>query len=136
MAEHNVEDIRIKLLSLKSELETLSELSGEARATVELDQQSVGRLSRMDSLQGQAMAQASERQRQEALAAIEAKAKEMGFSLAELTGASAGRKAKPAGIPKFANPENPAQTWTGKGRRPEWFVAAVQAGKSPEDLAI
>lgn len=76
------------------------------------------------------------RQRQDALAALEAKAKEMGFSLAELTGASVGRKSKSAGIPKYANPENPAQTWTGKGRRPEWFVAALQAGKTAEDLAI
>jgi DnaK suppressor protein len=72
MAEHNVEEIRIKLLSLKSELETLSELSGEARATVELDQQSVGRLSRMDALQGQAMAQASERQRRATIQKIDA----------------------------------------------------------------
>ncbi|MEM9632552.1 MAG: TraR/DksA family transcriptional regulator [Pseudomonadota bacterium] len=55
--------IRKKLLSLKRELEELSEISEEARATVTLDQQSVGRLSRMDALQRQAMAQASERQR-------------------------------------------------------------------------
>lgn len=55
--------IRDILLNLKQELEELSEISEEARATVTLDQQSVGRLSRMDALQGQAMAQASERQR-------------------------------------------------------------------------
>jgi RNA polymerase-binding transcription factor len=51
------------LQNLKTELEALSEISQEARATVMLDQQSVGRLSRMDALQGQAMAQAAERQR-------------------------------------------------------------------------
>jgi len=64
--------IRANLLDLKSELEALSGLSEEARATVELDQQSVGRLSRMDALQGQAMAQASERQRRAHIQRIEA----------------------------------------------------------------
>ncbi len=55
--------VRTILTKLKAELEAYSEISEEARATVTLDQQSVGRLSRMDALQGQAMAQASERQR-------------------------------------------------------------------------
>ncbi|MEM5585205.1 TraR/DksA C4-type zinc finger protein [Roseibium sp. AS2] len=55
--------VRQTLLSLRDELESLREISEESRAPVELDQQSVGRLSRMDALQGQAMAQASERQR-------------------------------------------------------------------------
>ena len=55
--------VRQKLTAMKSELEAYSDISEEARAPVTLDQQSVGRLSRMDALQGQAMAQASERQR-------------------------------------------------------------------------
>jgi len=64
--------IREILLVLKADLEDLSSMSGEARATVELDQQSVGRLSRIDALQGQAMAQASERQRRANIQRIEA----------------------------------------------------------------
>ncbi|WP_299470494.1 TraR/DksA C4-type zinc finger protein [uncultured Roseibium sp.] len=59
----NEDAVREKLIALKQELESYSEISEDARATVTLDQQSVGRLSRMDALQGQAMAQASERQR-------------------------------------------------------------------------
>nr|WP_319387469.1 TraR/DksA C4-type zinc finger protein [uncultured Roseibium sp.] len=55
--------VREKLTAMKTELEAYSDISEEARAPVTLDQQSVGRLSRMDALQGQAMAQASERQR-------------------------------------------------------------------------
>lgn len=66
-----------RLLSLKDELEALRALSEDARATVTLDQQSVGRLSRMDALQGQAMAQASERQRVADLARIEAALKRL-----------------------------------------------------------
>jgi RNA polymerase-binding transcription factor len=60
------------LQDLKTELEALSAISQEARATVMLDQQSVGRLSRMDALQGQAMAQAAERQRRADIQRIDA----------------------------------------------------------------
>ncbi|MEP3047750.1 MAG: TraR/DksA C4-type zinc finger protein [Roseibium sp.] len=68
MSEQSIKD---KLLSLKQELEEISKLAEGARATVTLDQQSVGRLSRMDALQGQAMAQASERQRRADIQRIE-----------------------------------------------------------------
>lgn len=47
----------------KAELESLREESGNSRAPVELDQQSVGRVSRVDALQQQSMAKAQERQR-------------------------------------------------------------------------
>ena len=54
---------RAALAARREELEKLSEGSAGARETVALDQQSVGRLSRMDAIQQQAMAQATERQR-------------------------------------------------------------------------
>jgi len=72
MRDRKTEDIRETLLALKAELEDLSEMSGEARETVALDQQSVGRLSRIDALQGQAMAKASERQRRSTIHKIDA----------------------------------------------------------------
>ncbi|RFF32732.1 TraR/DksA family transcriptional regulator [Wenzhouxiangella sediminis] len=46
-----------------AELEDLAEASRAATATVELDQTRQGRLSRMDALQGQAMAKDAERRR-------------------------------------------------------------------------
>ena len=82
-----------------------------------------------------AVATYEDRQKKQALSELEAKAKEMGFTLAELTGAKSG-KIKTAGVAKYQNPDNPDQTWTGKGRRPAWFIAALEAGKSPEDLAL
>lgn len=59
------------LLTRKAELEELRRISGAARDAVALDQQSVGRLSRMDAMQQQAMAQATERQRARELAEID-----------------------------------------------------------------
>ncbi|NHX27966.1 H-NS histone family protein, partial [Escherichia coli] len=57
-------------------------------------------------------------------------AREHGFSLADLTGAST-----PA-APKYRNPENPDQTWSGRGRKPLWVVAHLDSGKAMEDLEI
>jgi len=52
-----------RLLSLKVELLSLEAASREGSAPVELDQTKVGRLSRMDALQGQAMALELDRRR-------------------------------------------------------------------------
>lgn len=60
-----------RLDAKRAELENLSKISKEARDTVELDQQAVGRLSRMDAMQQQAMAEAQERTRQLDLQRIE-----------------------------------------------------------------
>lgn len=62
---------RDRLTARRAELESLSELAEGARKPVELDQQAVGRLSRMDAMQQQAMAQATERSRQRDLLRIE-----------------------------------------------------------------
>lgn len=67
----DLEIARKRLADRKAEIEALSELSEESRSTVVLDQQAVGRLSRMDSMQQQAMAEAQERQRQRDLVRIE-----------------------------------------------------------------
>ena len=66
------EDISQLLLDRKAELLASSDDQQETRAPVTLDQQSVGRLSRMDAMQGQAMAQATERRRQDEIRRIEA----------------------------------------------------------------
>jgi DnaK suppressor protein len=67
----DMEKARTALLARRNELARLSAVSAGARETVTLDQQSVGRLSRMDAMQQQAMAQATERQRAGEMARIE-----------------------------------------------------------------
>ena len=62
---------RARLAARRAELEALSAEAAEARATVALDQQAVGRLSRMDAMQGQAMAEATERRRRIDLQRVE-----------------------------------------------------------------
>lgn len=65
------ETARARLENLKKEIEAQSESSAQSREAVALDQQSVGRLSRMDAIQAQAMAQARERKRKADLVRIE-----------------------------------------------------------------
>lgn len=46
-----------------------------------------------------------------------------------------GRPAEKVVAVKYRNPDDPAQTWTGRGKRPQWVVEALAAGKTLEDLA-
>ncbi len=66
-----------RLLRLKQELQALLELSQDASSPVMLDQTSVGRLSRMDAMQAQAMARETERRRHAEIQKIEAALKRM-----------------------------------------------------------
>lgn len=59
-----VEELKQGLMLRLSELEAADALSDEDRKPVELDQPSVGRLSRVDAMQRQAMAFASQARRQ------------------------------------------------------------------------
>jgi DnaK suppressor protein len=63
---------RRKLEKRRAELQALQAISEESRGPVILDQTSVGRLSRMDAMQGQAMAMATHRQRGQELQRIAA----------------------------------------------------------------
>jgi len=64
--------MREKLLALREELEIVADTSKDASQVVELDQARVGRLSRMDAMQAQAMSQAAERRREVMLRGIAA----------------------------------------------------------------
>ncbi|WP_329741125.1 H-NS histone family protein [Dyella sp. A6] len=51
-------------------------------------------------------------------------------------GARAKRRSTGTVAPKYRNPANPEQTWSGRGKRPRWFNDALKAGKKEKDLAI
>ena len=70
--ETDCEHFRRRLLQMQQELQSLLVTGEDAARVVELDQTSVGRLSRMDALQGQAMSQERARRRQQALQYIAA----------------------------------------------------------------
>ena len=76
------------------------------------------------------------RKKAEALAAVEEAARAAGFSLKELLSDESLAKGKTKAAPKYANPADPTQTWTGRGRKPKWVEELLASGKSLDDAAI
>lgn len=103
--------------------------------SINLDAYSLKELKELQSQVAKAVSSFELRRKKQALAELEEKARAMGFSLAELTGSPQVRKRTPA-VPKYANPADASDTWSGRGRKPRWFVAALAKGKKPGDLAI
>ena len=64
--------------------------------------------------------------------------KDEGFSFEDVFGNRGARRTRRTGKvpPKYQNPDDPSQTWSGRGKRPRWFNAALKAGKKEKDLLI
>jgi DNA-binding protein H-NS len=94
----------------------LTELIGKAQARQdELRKEKVGKL------------------REKVLAMIKAE----GYAFEDIFGGARGPKRRGTGTvaPKYRNPADPEQTWSGRGKRPRWFNDALKAGKKEKDLA-
>jgi DNA-binding protein H-NS len=46
------------------------------------------------------------------------------------------RRPYPPVLPKYQNPKNPSETWSGRGKQPRWLKAQLRAGKKLNDLLI
>ena len=84
-----------------------------------------------------AIASYETRKRQEALSAVEQAAKEYGFKLGDLLGEAKSRRGRKSEVSptKYINPEDHEQTWSGRGRRPQWVKDALEAGRTLGELA-
>ena len=72
LTDEELAHFKQRLIEMREEILSLMQTGGDETAPVQLDQTSVGRLSRMDALQRQAMAQETERRRHNDLRRIEA----------------------------------------------------------------
>jgi DnaK suppressor protein len=72
MTGAQIADYRQMLLDIQTDLEDQDDLGKDSQQTVTLDQQSVGRLSRMDAIQQQAMAKATQTRRNQMKTRIKA----------------------------------------------------------------
>ena len=75
------------------------------------------------------------RRREEALAELKEVAKKHGFDMSDLTGTSK-KGAKAPSVVRFRDPAEPSNTWSGRGRKPNWLVQALDAGKDIAEFAI
>jgi DNA-binding protein H-NS len=46
------------------------------------------------------------------------------------------RRSYPTVFPKYRNPNQPSETWTGRGKQPRWLAAALKSGKRLDDFRI
>lgn len=67
---------------------------------------------------------------------LTALAREEGYTIEELFGGGGRGKTGRTVAPKYRNPDDPAQTWSGRGKRPRWVQAQLDAGKSLQSLEI
>lgn len=101
---------------------------------INLDSMSLDELKQLRKDVDKAIESYEKRKRQEAVAAAEAAAQQHGFKLADITGGKA--KGGAANPPKYAHPQNPSLTWSGRGRQPKWIKEGLAAGKSLDDFLI
>lgn len=104
-------------------------------ADIDLNSLTLDELKKLQKDVNKAVESYEDRRKQEARAAVEAKAREMGFSLSELSDGTAkkGRTPRP---PKYRHPENPSLTWSGRGRQPGWIKEALANGTSLDEFLI
>ncbi|MEO6699354.1 MAG: H-NS histone family protein [Paraperlucidibaca sp.] len=76
--------------------------------------------------------------RKSLMADMEKLARDAGVSLNELFPESGTKpvKVKSTVAPKYRNPNDASQTWTGRGRQPLWIAALLAEGKALGDLLI
>lgn len=94
-------------------------------------------LKQLKELRGQvekAITGYEDKRRREAVEAVKSVAQEHGFALADLMKEAATARKK--SDPKYAHPENPDMTWTGRGRKPKWVEEHLASGKLLDDLLI
>ncbi|WP_440225595.1 H-NS histone family protein [Dokdonella sp. MW10] len=67
---------------------------------------------------------------------VHALIKAEGFTVEDVLGTGGRAKARAKVKPKYRNPADKSQTWSGRGKRPRWFADALAAGKKEKDFLI
>lgn len=106
---------------------------GTRMATVNVDKMSLKELLELEAKVQKAISAARDRERSEVKQALAVMAEKRGFSVNELFG---GRGRGKSSAAKYVNPDNRAETWTGRGRKPNWLVAKLKKGADISDFAI
>ena len=70
------------------------------------------------------------------LVALDQTAQKLGSSALELLSGKGGKSQKAKATPKYAHPENPSLTWSGRGRYPEWVKDHIENGGDKDDFLI
>lgn len=102
-------------------------------ATINYDKMTVKELTDHNARLQKALNAAKDRERAELKHKISSLAENAGFSVNELFGARGRGKSVTV---KYMNPDNRTETWTGRGRKPNWLVAKLSKGAKMGDFAV
>ena len=107
---------------------------GRIEMAKELDRMSLRELQELELKVKKARANVQERSRADVRKKVEAIIADAGFKVSEIFG---GRGGKGRTVPaKYVNPDDPSETWTGRGRKPRWLAAKLQSGAKIEKFLI
>jgi len=105
-------------------------------ATINVEKMSLKDLLELEHKVQKAIGNAKDRERAELKHKIQTMAEHSGFSVNELFGGRGASKGRSSGIAKYKNPENHSETWTGRGRKPNWLIARLSKGAKMADFEI
>ncbi len=104
-------------------------------ATINLDKMALSDMQDLQEKLAKAIIVARDRERIEVKQKIEALVQDAGFSLSDLGYGGRGGRTR-AAVPKYVNPDNRSETWTGRGRKPNWLISKISKGSKMEDFSI
>ena len=105
-------------------------------ARTDLEKMTLKQIGDLESRIAAVKAKASEAAKAELKAKIDALLASSGFTISDLYPMARPSKGRGKSAAKYANPEDRSQTWTGRGRKPNWLVARLKKGAKIEDFAI
>ena len=100
----------------------------------ELEKMSLKELQELELKLRKAKAQAQDKTRGELRQKVEKMVADAGFKISDLFGGRGGKGRTVAA--KYANPDDPSETWTGRGRKPKWLSAKLGEGNRIEKYLI
>jgi len=100
-----------------------------AKSTVNLDKLSVKELKEIIEKAEKAIETTKKTQLRVVRKQVKQMIKESGYTPADIFPALKAAKTATKVPPKYQNPKNPDQTWTGRGRKPKWVIDFLKKGK-------
>lgn len=100
----------------------------------DLDRMSLRELQELELKVKKARANVQDRSRTDLRKKVESMLADAGFKVTDIFGGRGGKGRTVAA--KYANPDDPSETWTGRGRKPRWLNAKLQDGAKIEKFLI
>lgn len=103
---------------------------------INVDNLSLKDLNDLEAKLAKAKANAAQAERAKLKEKIDNLLKGTGITVHDLYGLGKRGRGRSKSAAKYANPDNRDETWTGRGRKPNWLVAKLKRGAKMSDFAL